>query len=122
MQSCSAQEKQHIWDIQSVTLHALDLYTRSIQRHRGGGGGEGLQAIAILHRSKDTASSTAFRNIPVLYDGAHSAPAGSPQTQLHATLPGSRAPDQKRQHAEDGTNVMQNLLLHADLLRSTAFY
>jgi len=81
-----------------------------------------LQAIAILHRSKDTASSTASRNIPVLFEGAHSAPAGSPQTQLHATLPGSRAPDQKRQHAEDGTNVMQNLLLHAYLLCSTAIY
>lgn len=81
-----------------------------------------MQAIAILHRSKDTASSTASRNIPVLYEGAHSAPAGSPQTQLHATLQGSRAPDHKYQHAEDGTNVTQNLLLHADLLRSTAFH
>lgn len=115
------QEKQHLKDIQSITLHALDLSMRSIQRHRGGGGG-GLQAIAILHRSKDTASSTASRNIPVLYEGTHSAPAGSPQTQLHATLPGSRAPDHKHQHAEDGTNVTQNLLLHANLLRSTSFH
>lgn len=107
-QQLQSTKRQHLKNIQSISLHALDLYTGSIQRHRGGGGG-GLQAIAIPHWSKDTASSTASCNIPVLYEGARSVPAGSPQTQLHATLPGSRAPDHKRQHTEDGTNATQNL-------------